>query len=272
VADAGSDNGEAEARTAPDARAVHEAILREGSSEIERPFSALAWSGLAAGLSMGFSLITEGLLRARLPDEPWRPIVADLGYTVGFLFVVLGRQQLFTENTLTAVLPFLQRPAARTLAKVALLWTAVLASNLVGALVLASVLAFSAAVDVEAQAAFADIGAEAMRGDFAVVVVRAIFGGWLIALMVWLLPYSGAARPLVIIIVTYIIALGGFAHVIAGSVETFYAAASGALGWAEVVVGYIIPSLIGNIVGGVALVAVLNHAQVAAGEGRRAGR
>ncbi len=45
-----------------------------------------------------------------LPDAKWRPLVDSLGYSLGFLFVILGRQQLFTENTLTAILPLARRP------------------------------------------------------------------------------------------------------------------------------------------------------------------
>ena len=92
---------------------VARAVAMEGEEELGRPTSALAWSGLAAGLSMGFSLVAEGLLRSRLPDAPWRPLVAKFGYSVGFLIVVLGRQQLFTENTLTPVLPLLQAQGPR---------------------------------------------------------------------------------------------------------------------------------------------------------------
>ena len=86
---------EAERRSAVSVLVVHEAIRGEGEQELQRPVSALFWSGLAAGLSMGFSLIAEGLLRSRLPDAPWRPIVTKLGYSFGFLLVILGRQQLF---------------------------------------------------------------------------------------------------------------------------------------------------------------------------------
>src|SRR5918912_1379486 len=69
---------EAEERTAVPAKVVHEAIRAEGEEELRRPSSALAWSGLAAGLSMGFSLVAEALLRAHLPDEPWRPLLSKL--------------------------------------------------------------------------------------------------------------------------------------------------------------------------------------------------
>src|SRR5450432_4688701 len=88
-------------KSAASATIVYKAILKEAEEELVRPSLALAWSGLAAGLSMGFSLVLEGLLQSRLPDAPWRDLVAKLGYTVGFVILILSRQQLFTENTLT---------------------------------------------------------------------------------------------------------------------------------------------------------------------------
>src|ERR671926_1029021 len=106
---------EVERRSSPRTEVVYEAIREEGEGELKRSSATLAWDGLAAGLSMGFSLVAEGLLRSHLPDAEWRPLVAKLGYPIGFLIIVLGRQQLFTENTLTAVLPFLQRFNVRTL-------------------------------------------------------------------------------------------------------------------------------------------------------------
>src|SRR5215212_6243771 len=132
---------EVEWRGAPRTEVVYEAVREEGEGELKRSSATLAWDGLAAGLAMGFSLVAEGLLRSHLPDAGWRPLVAKLGYSVGFLIIVLGRHQLFTENTLTAVLPFLQRRDGHTLAQVLRLWAVVLAANLAGALLFASVLA-----------------------------------------------------------------------------------------------------------------------------------
>ena len=91
---------EAESRTSVAVLVVHETIRKDGDEELQRPLAALAWSGLAAGLSMGFSFLAEALLRAHLPDASWRPLVVNLGYPLGFLIVIIGRQQLFTENTL----------------------------------------------------------------------------------------------------------------------------------------------------------------------------
>src|SRR6185437_9034867 len=113
-------------RVAIGAHVVHETIRREGEEELKRSSSALAWSGLAAGLSMGFSLVAEGLLAAGLPSTPWATLISKLGYSVGFLIVVLGRQQLFTETTLTAILPLLSRRDIKTGLRVLRLWSMVL--------------------------------------------------------------------------------------------------------------------------------------------------
>ena len=262
-----AEDEEAEERTAPAGKIVYKAILKEGEGELERPSSALFWSGLAAGLSMGFSMIAEGLLMAYLPDAEWRPLVAKFGYSAGFLIVILGRQQLFTENTLTPILPLLQRKRVGTLANVARLWSIVLIANLLGAVAIAFVAGRTNAFDTHVQSAFTELGRSAMQHDFGTLMLRGIFAGWLIALMVWLLPFAEAARVWVIIIITYLVGLGEFAHIIAGSVDTFTLAATGEVSWGSVLAGYTLPTLIGNIIGGVALVAILNHAQVVAGGG-----
>jgi formate-nitrite transporter family protein len=256
---------EVEQRSSPSGKVVYKAILKEGIDELERPSSALFWSGLAAGLSMSFSLIGEGLLHAYLPDAHWRPLVAKFGYSLGFLIVILGRQQLFTENTLTPILPLLQRKDARTALNVMRLWAVVLTANLLGALAVALVLAKTNAFEPHVQTAFAEIGAKAMEPNFGTVMLRGIFAGWLIALMVWLLPFAESARIWVIILITYVVGLGHFSHIIAGAVEVFTLAAMGGRPWASVFGGYIVPTLIGNIIGGVTLVAALNHAQVVSG-------
>ena len=251
-----------EKRSSPRAAVVYETILGEGEFELSRTVSALAWSALAAGLSMGFSLVAEGLLRAHLPDTKWRPLISKFGYATGFLIVILGRQQLFTENTLTVILPFLLRKDRETLLCVLRLWTVVFLANLAGAFVFAWVVSHTDIFTPDINQTFQEIGREAMEGSWATIFLRAIFAGWLIAMMVWLLPASGDARVWVIIIMTYLVGLGGYAHIIAGSVECFYALLTGVSDWSHYFAGWMLPTLLGNIVGGVSLVAVLGHAQV----------
>lgn len=151
-----------EERTALRAAVVHEAIREQGETELRRPVLALAWSGLAAGLSMGFSMISQGLLQSHLPDAPWRPLITNLGYSVGFLGVILGRQQLFTENTLTVILPLLARRHGTTLLGVGRLWSIVLVANLIGALAIAWVIGNTGIFTPNVRGAFSMIGAAAL--------------------------------------------------------------------------------------------------------------
>jgi formate/nitrite transporter FocA (FNT family) len=253
---------EAEERSSVTVHVVHEAVRREGEEELKRTPAALWWSGLAAGLSMGFSLMTEGMLRAKLPDGPWRPLLAKGGYSMGFLLVILGRQQLFTENTLTPMLPLFHRRDERTLYRVARLWVIVLAANLVGALAIAWVLGNTGVFTPDVRKAFAEIGSASLANSFGLVLLRGIFAGWLIAMLVWVLPFAETSRVFVIILFTWVIGIAGFSHVIAGSIDVLFLATTGAAPWTQAAFGYIAPALIGNILGGVSLVAVLNHAQV----------
>ena len=144
------------------AHVVHEAVRMDGATELERSWSGLATSGLAAGLSMGFSFIAESLLRSKLPDAPWRPLIAKLGYSVGFLIVILGKQQLFTENTLTAVIPVLSRRTWKSVFRMMRLWAIVLAANLAGAHVVAWVLGNTGVFPPPVKEAMNQIAHEAM--------------------------------------------------------------------------------------------------------------
>ncbi|HEX4004000.1 MAG TPA: formate/nitrite transporter family protein [Candidatus Acidoferrales bacterium] len=252
-------------RVAIGAHVVHETIRREGREELKRSSSALAWSGLAAGLSMGFSTVAEGLLAAYLPDKEWTPLLSKLGYSVGFLIVVLGRQQLFTETTLTAVLPLLSDRNAKTEVGVARLWGIVLGANLVGTYIFALCVGRIPIFPPHIQQALVEVSKGGAEASFGVTFVRAIFAGWLIALMVWLLPAAESARVSIIIIITYLIGLGGFNHVIAGSTKQLLLVVTQTETWSAYFLRFFLPTLLGNIAGGVSLVAFLGHAQVVAG-------
>jgi formate/nitrite transporter FocA (FNT family) len=252
----------AEERTAPRAAVIHEAIRSEGESELRRPISALIWSGMAAGLSIGFSLVASGLIRAHLADTSWRPLVASFGYSVGFLAVILGRQQLYTENTLTVMLPLLTLRDLPTLTQVIRLWVVVLLANLAGACIFAWALTSFDLFGPEATRAFADITTTAVSVGWTTLLARGVVAGWLIALMVWMMPGADSSRAFIVVVMTYLVALGNLPHGIAGSVDGFFLVARGALTWRHMLGDYLTPVLIGNTIGGVSLVAFFNHAQV----------
>lgn len=256
---------EAEERTAVSAVVVHEAIRVDGEEELNRSASGLAWSGLAAGLSMGFSFVGQALIYANLPDAPWRKLLVALGYPVGFIIVILGRQQLFTENTLTPIIPLLTRRSLPTLGKVARLWTTVLLANMVGAHIFAWVAANTPMFRPPIQSAMLALSHDALDVGFGTAILRGIFAGWLIAMVVWMMAATHVDRVMIIGILTYIVGLAGLTHIIAGAVEVLFPVMTGARSWGSVAWGYLLPTLIGNSIGGVSLTAAVNHAQVVAG-------
>lgn len=253
---------DAHRRSAPGVAVVYEAIRQEAEAELKRPNAALFWSGLAAGLSIGFSFLAQALLQTSLPDSSWQPLVSKLGYSVGFVIVILGRQQLFTENTLTPVLHVLKKKTLSSLKHTLRLWGVVLSANMLGALIFAFTLATTSVVDSSNMAALKSIALHALEGDYWNTLLRAVYAGWLIALMVWLLPVAENSRLVVIIIITYLISIAGFPHIIAGSSEVFYALMTGIVSPSVAISEFFIPTLIGNTIGGVSLVAAINYAQL----------
>jgi formate-nitrite transporter family protein len=247
----------------PSALVIHEIVREQGEEELERDTAGLAWSGLAAGLSIGFSFVLQAYLQANLPDAPWRPAVTAFGYSLGFLIVVLGRQQLFTETTLTALIPTLTHPTLARIRSALRVWAVVLVSNLVGTVIFGVISAQHGVFSPEATDAMTKLSSEAMHQPLGRSLIEAGSAGWLIGLMVWLLPPAGPARPLIIILLTYTVGLCRFPHVIAGSAEAVFAVASGHASVADYFARFLLPTLVGNAFGGMALAAVLNHAPLA---------
>jgi formate/nitrite transporter FocA (FNT family) len=252
----------AERHSVPNALVIHEIIREEGEGELRRTSLALALSGLAAGLSMGFSFLTEGLLQAGVAPGIWQHTVASFGYTFGFILVVLARQQLFTESTLTAILPVLTRRSFKTLAQAGRLWAIVLVANLVGTWIFAGLVHVPTIFPPDVNAAMQQIAQAAVPPDPQATLLKAFFAGWLIALMVWILPSAQAARLLTVFIVTYVVALAHLSHIVAGSAEAAYSVLSGTASLGQYVGLFLVPTLVGNIAGGILMVTVLNHGSI----------
>src|SRR3954469_20576181 len=211
---------EIEERTAPPGRVVYEAIYREGEHELERNSRALAWSGLAAGLSMGFSFLMEGVLRDFLPQGYSQPTLAKFGYSIGFLIVILGRQQLFTKNTVTVILPLLKHKEPGLFQNVARLWVIVLITNVIGAFAFATLISQTSICIPSVRAQLAIMSHEAVANPFGTMLLRSVLAGWLIALMIWLLPFAETARIWVIVFLAYLLGIGHLPHIVAGAVPS----------------------------------------------------
>ena len=246
----------------PPTPAIYEVVRRLGKDEMTRPATSLWWSGLAGGLSISFSLLTEAILRSHLPDTQWRELLVALGYPVGFLMVVLSRQQLFTETTITVMLPLMKEPTREHFVGAGRMWAVVLAANLAGTLFAALFCTFTPALSPELRAAMLDIAKNAMDHQWLEMGFRGITAGFLMAAMVWLMPASGNAQFPTVMVVTYIIGAGDFSHIVAGSMEAFLLAVNGAMPLTALFATFLGPVLVGNIIGGTALFAMLSYAQV----------
>jgi formate-nitrite transporter family protein len=251
-----------EERSVPRTPVIYEIVRRLGEEEMARPVTSLWWSGVAAGLSISFSLLAQAILRTHLPDEPWRPLVESFGYSFGFVMAVLSRQQLFTENTVTVVLPVMAEFNAKNLRSLARMWTVVFLANMAGTLFASLFCTFTPVLTPELRDGMITIATQILEHSWVDTMFMAIGAGFLMAAMVWLLPGSESAQFYVVVLMTWLIAAGGFMHVVAGSMEAFMLALNGGLGFWAMLGDFFVPVLIGNIIGGTALFALLAYAQV----------
>lgn len=241
---------------------IFEAIRRSGEEELERPNRALWFSGIAAGILISFSVLGEALLRARLPDAEWRYVFENMGYTFGFLLVILGRMQLFTENTITTVAPVLVKRSKQCFQRTAELWGIVLAANVIGAFLVATFFAYAPVLADDVAAAFTELSQHATGMPAAEGFMRGIPAGVLIAALVWMLPTAKNNEIGLIFLFTWLIALGDFTHIVAGSVEMAYLLVQGDLGGLQAVFGFFLPVLAGNVMGGTIIFTLLVWAQI----------
>ena len=252
-----------EEMSTPRTPVIYEVIRRQGIEELARPSFSLWWSGVAGGLSISFSLLAMAILETHLPEAGWRVLVTSMGYTIGFLIVILGRQQLFTESTITAVLPVLKDTTPDNLWRVTRLWAIVLAANLTGTLFAAIFCSFAPVLPNELLESMRSISAHSLNDhSWWEMVFDGVSSGFLMAAMVWMIPAAEMLKVYVIVMMTWLIAVGGFTHIVAGSAEAFLLLVAGEWSIGVLLWQFMVPVLIGNIIGGTALFAVLSYAQV----------
>ena len=247
------------------AEQIHRNVLRPAEHEIRRPAAALLWSALAAGLVIGFSCLAAAFA-AHVAPEPYKHAAASAAYPLGFIFVIMARSELFTENTLVPVIPLLERRDRETFWLVVRIWALLLVGNLAGTLIFALALATTEVLRPEYATELLRIAREATEGGFMQTAYAAVFAGWLMALLAWLLASttSTLAQIVLIWLCTAPISALHFRHVVVGSTEAFYRATLGDASWGAMLWDFVTPAVLGNAVGGVLLVALLNHSQVEA--------
>lgn len=244
------------------AAVMYQRILIEGNKEMDRPARALLLSALAAGLTISTSMFAKGLILSVYPNMPLTNLIASLGYTVGFALVICARQQLFTENTVTAVIPLMDKVCLRNFLRLLRLWGLVLMGNLIGTFIMAYSFHYLPAFPAQVNSAFLSIGKHLMKNTPGEMFSKGLFAGWLIATMVWILANLKQNQLAMIILITYLIALGEFSHIIVGSVEAFYLFLSGNTSFMSLIYPFGLPTLLGNIVGGTLIFTVLSHIQI----------
>ena len=241
---------------------IFEIIRHDGEKELDRATVPLIFSALAAGLMISFSFYFRAVLSMYAGHSPWADAISGIGYTTGFLIVILGRLQLFTENTITTVIPFFESPSWKTLLRIGRLWAIVLLSNMAGTLLSALFMTSSCFASPEITSFLLSTAHHIMTPTPLENIFKGIPAGMLIAAVVWMIPMSRGFSFFTIFTFTYFIAIGGFAHVVVGSGEAAYAVLMGDSSVYDYFFRFLIPTRLGNIIGGTGIFTLLVSAQV----------
>lgn len=238
---------------------IYEIIRRDGIEELMRPFKSLFLSGVGAGILVSFSFVCMAVLQSFLPNQPWAPLITKWGYTMGFVLVILCRAQLFTENTITTVIPLFKPFTWKKLGAVLRLWHLVLAGNLVGTSLVAVFLTTPGLLNldfiVEMQAIAHHVSAFSWQEN----LLRGIPSGILIAAIVWMMPTARQFALFLVAFITYFIAAGDFTHIVVGSCEMMYAVLNGMASPYDYIFQFLVPVGAGNIIGGTGVFTMLGY-------------
>jgi formate-nitrite transporter family protein len=253
-------NDESTRRTAEE---IYGTATESGRKELDRGSLALAFSGLAAGIGMGLTGLSVAIILAAIGEGEKQQLIARLLYPLGFIVVIIGRAQLFTENTLYPVALCLQERRWANVRETLRLWVVVFVANVLGALVFATIMIRTHALRPQITEQLIRLGKEAAEQPAAHLFWAGVVGGWLIALVAWVVTASHytSGQLAMTWLLTFVVGAGRFAHCIAGSGEILSAVLGGQvagstyLWWLAIVTA-------GNILGGVLIVTVLNFAQV----------
>nr|WP_274324114.1 formate/nitrite transporter family protein [Halosimplex aquaticum] len=248
---------------------VLNSLIERGYHEVNRETNGLLLSGVSAGLDIGFGPLLMAVIltlsSGGYGDLGTELLLASV-YSVGFMFVILGRLELFTEHTTVAVMPVIDGQAS--LAELGRLWGLVYASNIVGgAAFVALIVTLLPDLGVASPEAFETIALSLVTHDFTWLFIAGVLAGWLMGLLAWLVTAAQetTSRLIIIWIVTGVIGILHLPHSIAGNVEVLFGVFLSPLVSVIDYVSFLALATMGNAVGGVVFVALLKYGHVVRG-------
>jgi formate/nitrite transporter FocA (FNT family)/nucleotide-binding universal stress UspA family protein len=236
---------------------VFQRIVADADHEITSGLRELFFAAVAGG----FAITITYLLYASMSAATDSPIAAVLLYPIGFIYIIIGGYQLYTENTLPPVALTLER-----LASVPALfrhWLVVLAGNFAGGAVGAVVLAYGGVFSPEAATVAADLAEKGIQTPVTALFFKGAFAGLIVAGVVWMnfAARDTVSRVLIVYLAFLAIPLGNLFHVVVSFTESVYLMLVGGTGLVTALGEFVLPVLLGNTLGGVLLVTVVNYYQ-----------
>jgi formate-nitrite transporter family protein len=238
---------------------ILETVVIEGRDELGRANTGLALSALGAGLNISFSAVVLALVGSLTGGVG---LLAMAAYPLGFLIVILGKEELYTENTVTPVAVALTDTSQIT--NMLRMWGILFVFNIVGAIAFAFAVTYGEILAGSGLNLLLEEVAKKMENGFWLMTLKAVFGGWLVALVAWLIAASQdtISQIFFIWLLVFTIPLGGLVHCIAGATEVLISVFVGETSWVEFLFRFLVPATLGNTIGGLVLVTLLNYGQV----------
>lgn len=237
---------------------IFERVIVDADEEISRSYRELFFSGLAAGFAITLTVL---LYASMTHAADGVPLVGALLYPIGFIYIILGNYQLYTENTLPPVALVIERMAS--VPAMLGMWSIVLLGNVIGGALGATALAYGGVFSPDVAQTATEIGMRGIETEWTALFFKAAFAGLIVAGVVWLdfSVKNATARFLLVYMAFLAIPLGNLFHVVVASTEVVYLVLVGQVGLVYGAYNFALPVLLGNTFGGVLLVTIVNYFQ-----------
>lgn len=259
----------AEEVDAPEPEQIYARTVEEGERRLERPLLELISTSLAAGFDILAGVVVLTLVESQLEHQFGKHaahVFGAMGFGVGFIFLVVGRGELFTENFLVP-LAGLHNKGRSAWGKVAELWAVSPVFNILAGFLMAVIVSTHSVLPFGTGGAAKTTAETLYANGWLALFCSAVFAGALITAMTWFIEgqASMGVRVAIAWIAGSILALGSFNHVIVVTLELFLGIRFGAhIPWSFLVENFFVAAA-GNAVGGIGLVTLNRFAQARSG-------